>query len=310
MPKVSVVIPFLNAAKYIERCATSLFSQTLADLEFIFVDDNSGDKSGNLLNAVLLKFPDRIPETTILRNDTNMGSSLSRKRGLSVAKGDYLFFCDADDSIEPYMLETMYSEALRGGFDMVICNYDRVFPDGSHVPSPSQKPSDDLLKDLLTNRLDNYLWNKLIKRDIFNYPHFFPTASVWEDVGLISQLAVYCKKISWTDAILYHYYINPGSLMNTGVKRKRCLDKIQNVSLVEDFLKENNLLGDYSKYLTRHKGYILSECFDSPRKDYLKVFPEIHFRLFFSPYIPFRNKIGHLTKLLGIHGISRAFRKF
>ena len=53
MPKVSVVIPVYRVEAYMERCAVSLFSQTLEDMEFIFVDDGSPDRSMDILREVL-----------------------------------------------------------------------------------------------------------------------------------------------------------------------------------------------------------------------------------------------------------------
>lgn len=57
MPKVSVIIPVYNVANYIERCARSLFEQTLDDMEFIFVDDASPDDSVQILQETLSYYP-------------------------------------------------------------------------------------------------------------------------------------------------------------------------------------------------------------------------------------------------------------
>ena len=59
MPKVSVIIPVYGAESFIERCARSLFEQTLEDMEFIFVDDCSPDRSVEILNKVVSEYPNR-----------------------------------------------------------------------------------------------------------------------------------------------------------------------------------------------------------------------------------------------------------
>lgn len=56
MPKVSVIIPVYGVEKYIERCATSLFEQTLDDIEYIFVDDCTPDASMKLLGRIIEKY--------------------------------------------------------------------------------------------------------------------------------------------------------------------------------------------------------------------------------------------------------------
>ena len=59
MPKVSVIIPVYNVEKYIEKCARSLFEQTLDDIEYIFIDDCSPDNSMLVLSKVLKSYPKR-----------------------------------------------------------------------------------------------------------------------------------------------------------------------------------------------------------------------------------------------------------
>jgi glycosyltransferase involved in cell wall biosynthesis len=53
MPKVSVIVPVYGVEKYIERCAHSLFEQTLDDMEFIFVDDCTTDNSIYILENII-----------------------------------------------------------------------------------------------------------------------------------------------------------------------------------------------------------------------------------------------------------------
>ena len=73
MPKVSVIIAVYGAEKYIERCARSLFEQTFDDIEYIFVDDCSPDKSIEILNAVIDDYPNRKNQVRIIRNHSNIG---------------------------------------------------------------------------------------------------------------------------------------------------------------------------------------------------------------------------------------------
>ena len=56
MPKVSICVPVYNVEKYIERCARSLFEQTLDDLEFVFVDDCTPDRSVEILKSIIEEY--------------------------------------------------------------------------------------------------------------------------------------------------------------------------------------------------------------------------------------------------------------
>lgn len=59
MPKVSIIIPVYGVEKYIERCSRSLFEQTLDDLEYLFIDDCTPDKSIDVLKNILEEYPNR-----------------------------------------------------------------------------------------------------------------------------------------------------------------------------------------------------------------------------------------------------------
>lgn len=112
MPKVSVIIPVYGVEKYIERCAISLFKQTLDDVEFIFVDDVTPDYSMEILNLMIdkfrLHFVEKKISVRIERMPTNSGQAAVRRHGVKLAKGDYIIHCDSDDWIDASMLQKMY----------------------------------------------------------------------------------------------------------------------------------------------------------------------------------------------------------
>lgn len=80
MPKVSVLIPVYGVEKYIRRCAVSLFEQTLEEVEYIFVDDCSEDKSISVLEETIERFPNSYAKVKILHHSENRGSAAARIR--------------------------------------------------------------------------------------------------------------------------------------------------------------------------------------------------------------------------------------
>ena len=88
MPKVSVIVPVYGVEKYIERCARSLFEQTLDDIEYIFVDDCSPDRSIEILNQVIGEYPGRKDQVQIIHHASNQGLALARQTGLKAATGE------------------------------------------------------------------------------------------------------------------------------------------------------------------------------------------------------------------------------
>lgn len=114
MPKVSVIVPVYNTESMLECCIESLLSQTLKDLEIIFIDDQSTDASPD----ILFKYQKKDQRIIILRNNENMGAALSRNRGLDIATGQYIQFVDSDDSLEPDALENLYNVSEQYDADM------------------------------------------------------------------------------------------------------------------------------------------------------------------------------------------------
>ena len=123
MPKVSIIVPVYGAEKYIERCARSLFEQTLDDIEFIFVDDCTPDRSIDILKVVIEKFRLRFGEkkyvVRIERMPMNSGQGAVRRHGIQLATGDYITFCDSDDFM-PEDAQTISKGCIRAKSGTVI----------------------------------------------------------------------------------------------------------------------------------------------------------------------------------------------
>ena len=97
MPKVSVVIPVYGVEKYIERCARTLFEQTIDDIEYIFVNDCTKDRSIEILEQVIKDYPQRKGQIRIENMLTNSGQAAVRRCGIELATGEYIIHCDSDD---------------------------------------------------------------------------------------------------------------------------------------------------------------------------------------------------------------------
>lgn len=126
IPKVSIIIPVYNAEKYIERCAKSLFEQTLDELECIFIDDCSTDNSMKVLNNVMKDYPQRAEQVHIISLPTNSGVAKVREIGIKSATGESVIHCDSDDWTDSNMYEVMYQTMIEKDVDMVFCDYYEV----------------------------------------------------------------------------------------------------------------------------------------------------------------------------------------
>ena len=72
MPLVSVIIPVYGVEPYIERCARSLFEQTLKDIEYIFVDDATKDHSIEILQNIIEEYPERKNQVRIIHHQNKL----------------------------------------------------------------------------------------------------------------------------------------------------------------------------------------------------------------------------------------------
>jgi glycosyltransferase involved in cell wall biosynthesis len=118
MVKISVIIPVYNAEAYLTNCVGSLLRQTLAECEFIFVNDGSTDGSREIIESFQKK-DSRIKSIT----QENQGVSVARNNGVASATGEYLGFVDADDFVEKDMFYKLYQFAKENASDIVISNF-------------------------------------------------------------------------------------------------------------------------------------------------------------------------------------------
>lgn len=131
MVKISVIIPIHNNEKYLNECLTSVFNQTLEDIEIICINDGSTDNSLKILNEY--DNDDRI----IILNQPNQGSAIARNNGLDIACGEYIGFLDADDIyINSKSLEMMYKAAEKYGADMISANLSFLTQKREIIPNP------------------------------------------------------------------------------------------------------------------------------------------------------------------------------
>lgn len=240
MIKVSVIIPVYRVEAFIERCARSLFSQSLKDVEFIFVDDASPDDSIAIVENCVEEFPERKGFIRIIRHPVNQGISAVRNDGLEAAQGEYIYYCDSDDWVEPETLEKMYQVAEESGADIVYCDFYLSFEKNErYMSNPDYNSAEEMLrKGFLGGKMKYNLWNKLVKRSLYTESRLrFPVGhSVGEDMLMI-RLAAMARKVKHVPEAFYHYVKLNGNAYSNSYSQKYLEDIRYNTDLTIDFLK-------------------------------------------------------------------------
>ena len=113
--KISIIVPIYNAEQFLEKCLNSLINQTYQNLEIVCINDGSKDKSLSILKEYQKK-----DKRIIIIDQANQGVSEARNKGIKMATGEYICFCDADDSYKDNFIEVMYSTILKYKVDVVI----------------------------------------------------------------------------------------------------------------------------------------------------------------------------------------------
>jgi len=217
MIKFSIVIPVYNVAPYLKQCIDSILSQTYCCFETIFVNDGSTDGS----MAILEEYQRKYPQITII-SQANKGLSAARNAGIQAAKGDYIFFLDSDDWIEPDTLKIL-AEKQRGE-DLVCFNGRRYFEDGSTEEPDSGIEETQLTgweyynKYALLPRKFHFVCTvlRLYRREYILKNNLFFEEGIYHEDNLFTPLACYYgQTVKLIPDCLYVYRIREGSITKT-----------------------------------------------------------------------------------------------
>ena len=222
--EVSIIIAAYNCEDYIDDCIKSLINQTIHNFEIICVDDGSTDSTLAKLRAYENKYN---YIKVITQNNSYAG--VARNNGMSLAKGKYLLFLDADDFFEPTLVEEVYLKAVENDAEIVVFNgqeYDtqtKEFHSCKFPVSPKLFSSDKTVMsnedfgEKLFQANSCLAWNKLIKSDFARKigVKFGKTKSSNDTVFIYTILSL-STRIVLHDKVLVNYRVNnPKSLQRS-----------------------------------------------------------------------------------------------
>lgn len=312
MSAVSVIIPVYGVEAYIEKCARSLFEQTLEDIEYIFVDDCTKDKSIEILQKVIDEYPNRKHQIRIIHHETNRGLPQARKTGIENATSKYIAHCDSDDWVEKDMYRTLYHQAESDACDAVVCDLyktqEQIFNYIHYFPQ-KQITKDSLLSNIFSNTCSHYFVTILYKKQLFDNPVKYPEANWFEDLVFTSQILYYAKKIGYVQKPLYHYIIRPTSMTNAqnlDKKRKALSQMRKNIDVILSFIEENNVGEKYETilkffHILNYKDFVRTPQLEQEYKQY--NYSSIKGSILFNKNFNIILKIRYLLLSLKLYGL-------
>lgn len=293
--KVSIIIPVYNVALFVERCVRSLFSQTLKEIEFIFVDDATPDESIPIIKRVAEEFPDR--KYIIVSHRENKGLPSARNTGLKYARGEYIFHCDSDDFIDCNMMESLYTAAVGNNADIVWCDWYLSMSECERVMKEPLIPTSEMaVKTMLGGGMKFNVWNKLVRRAVYSENNIeFPDGrGMGEDLTMIKLFAS-AQKIVYIPTAFYHYVKTNNNAYSRNYTENHLIQLKENVDELCRWL--DTRCGDkYSLEMQLLKlevkfPFLLMDDKVKFYKKWKEWYPEANAYIFKNKYISFRSRM-------------------
>ena len=232
---LSFIIPVYNCEHLIPRCVDSIEKQEYKDFEIILVNDGSKDNSLNVCNDLASAYGN----ITVL-DQSNKGASSARNHGLSIAKGDYVWFVDADDYIVPGILNVLYEHAQIKADDIYTMNYQYITEKSNSDIIIYDKDEDKTSVDYLSDSPCMFAATKVYKRIALRENKFEEGLTNIEDFLFNIKVLSEVKSVHTLPVVGYVY--DNTNIKSTSRNRSiRNLVKLTNQSLIVHDIIHNQL---------------------------------------------------------------------
>lgn len=207
--KVSILVPFYKVEKYVGRCVESLFMQTYSNIEYVFVNDCTPDRSMDVINEYIAKY-NVVDKCKIITHQHNKGISASRNDCLDNMTGDYFLFVDSDDYIDRDMVELLVDAAVKEGADISGCGYIEEYDDHSvEFPQKYTNDHDEMMRAITLLTIKGVMWKLLVRSTIVtehrNEVRFIPDRNMVDDYLFCCQIFYYAQRFAGVDRCMYHW---------------------------------------------------------------------------------------------------------
>lgn len=305
---ISMIVPCYNVEKFIEDCVKSIDAQTYKNFEVIFINDGSKDGTLELLKKLCAG-----KENYIVLDQENAGQSVARNRGVEVSNGEFICFCDSDDIVSPFALETLHTMIVQTNADIAVYRpkwikeeaaYDKMKFKRKELNAKVFESADTLVSMLYYGKLGygpcNKLYRKSILQKMEGYPNVFNTKSHYgEDTEFVTMYLSISEKLAFSKQKLYLYRQRKGSVVHSKFNERKLsvFNGLDRAEALDDEKFKNAKV-----YIKGRRATIALEMlFRMSRTDYRKK--EVIQKL----YNDYKHNVKYLTKGRKNPGYMRAF---
>ncbi|MDO6811819.1 glycosyltransferase family 2 protein [Tenacibaculum soleae] len=312
--KYTIVIPAYNVEDYINNTIDSVLSQTYKDIEIIIINDGSTDNTISVISNY-----ENHNQIKII-NQKNKGVSAARNVGIKEATGDYIFFLDADDTIEPNLFEdvNVFIKKNIDKVEIVSFGYNiiknKVIKDEMSRYEFNERvfESHFFLNSYLKKEIYQCMCSFVVKRELVIDEKIFFDESTFngEDQEFQIKCMLKAKEVLYLSFPYFNYIVRDNSAVNSGFSEKyitllnafiRLDNYVNNNKRLENEVKENLI-----RYSNLIYFYTLRKAVKSKDK---KLISEVVLKkAYFNSNYKFKlDKLG--VKLLFCSGLNKVSAK-
>ena len=213
--KVSVIVPVYKVEDYLVPCLDSILNQLFRDIEILLIDDGSPDKCGVICDEYAKK-DNRVKVV----HQPNSGVTAARRRGVEIARGEFIFFVDADDTLPVNSIQALYDFACRNSLDIAMGAYveiDETGKRGREVHYLEGVYSGEVFLNELLKGASGVPWGNLYRTTLFDSKVLDLTPEIRrsEDFIMKTRLALRANLVGGTPEVIYYYLQRTTSVVHT-----------------------------------------------------------------------------------------------
>jgi glycosyltransferase involved in cell wall biosynthesis len=252
--KLSIIIPYYNILKELDRCLKSLSEQTIIKdyFEVLVIDSCSLIKP----DSIIKKYKNKLTNLKVFKLRKNQGPGIARNLGIKKSLGEYIFFLDADDILPNHSLKKIYKLILEKNVDIITFNWSylnkkkyvlkRLRKDHKYLTFNKIK----LIKTYISMHYNLSVIFCVSKKNIFIKNNIKFPSGLHEDIAVLFQMYFFATKIYYTNEILYLKENRKGSIVNT-FSPKHINDFFKSWVTIKDIIIKNKSLTFFNNHLIK-----------------------------------------------------------